>query len=81
MIGPGVPEPITRSSIRTTGLSSRVVLVMNASSARLEVGRVERLLTHLDAGLAREVEQEAPGDPLQQSRLGRRRQQHAVRAP
>ena len=33
VIGPGLPSPTGRSSICVTGLSSRVVLVMNASSA------------------------------------------------
>ena len=33
VIGPGVPAPIARSSMATTGVTSRVVPVMNASSA------------------------------------------------
>ena len=44
VIGPGVPAPIRRSSTATTGVTSRVVPVMNASSAVVEiVGRQARL--------------------------------------
>ena len=79
VIGPGVPEPITRSSIRTTGLSSRVVLVMNASSARLEVRRAAASSSAPRCPASRpSLEQERSGDALQQPRLRRRRQRHPL---
>ena len=59
--------PITCSSIRTTGVSSRVVPVMNASCAVAEILGAERRFFHPHADVAPDLEQERAREALEQS--------------
>ncbi len=69
---------MTRSSILTTGLSSRVVLVMNASSACSEIGREQRVVADLNSGSAADLEEKCAGDAFEQPGLRLWRQRNAV---
>ena len=66
-MAPARPLPMARSSIRVTGLSSRVVLVMKASSAVSRSAGTQGLAADLDADVRADLEQERAGDPLEQA--------------
>ena len=78
VIDPGLPFPITRSSIRTTGLISRVVLVMNTSSADSRSAGTSVGVLHFHAHLSGHLEQERPRDALEETGRRFRRQGDAV---
>ena len=69
---------MTRSSIRTTGLNSRVVTGDECFVGVCEVCGEQRVVAHFNSGSASDLEQKCAGDAFEQAGLRLRRQRNAV---